>query len=125
MKREILSEAEMQELAQTTGHFKLNIPSSFENYQSGNGEGIWALVKTAELKEKVDNDTAGVFVAYAANTSFAYPDIVFGAEVRAEIRKGQRPVAIWEYLTNREEAAVRDKKVKQILIKKQRDEDSE
>jgi len=114
--RPSIPEAEVTALGETLKYFKLNIPASFEDYQSGNGEGIWAVVKTAELKKQVDDDSIEIFTAYAANSSFAYPDIQYGSAIKAEIRNDCRPVAVWEDLVNSKEALVRSVKVKDKLM---------
>jgi hypothetical protein len=85
-------------------HFKLNLPSTLKTYVSGNGEGIFAVVDSVLLKSKIDNDTADVFSAYAANDSVYYPHITCGTKILCEIRKGKRPVAVWAGLENKENA---------------------
>ena len=94
------------ELGETLGYFKLNLPSSMEDFQNNNGEGIWAVVKDSKLKAQLDNDeVVDHFVAFACNDSCYYPQIKCGSAIMASQRGGdKRPIAEWEFLTGSKDA---------------------
>ena len=96
-------------------YFKLNLPDTFENYQSGNGEGIWAVCNPKDRLALRADMKKGQFIAFACNDSFYYPGkIVIGSPILAEHRGENRPVACWDDLDDTKEAAVN----KMELLKK-------
>lgn len=116
MDKKKLTPEEMDALNKQVPYIKVNLPPTFEEYQSGNGEGIWALTESKEVYDKWDADEAkGQFVAYAANDSVYYPDLKCGCPVLCEFRGGNRPVAVWDNLHGTKEAATNQKKVMKKL----------
>ena len=111
-----MDEKRYEELIEAGKLFKLNLPSKFEDFQSGNGEGIWAVVDDPDLQQRLDDDEViEQFVAYAANNSVYYPNITVGTPVIARQRGGNtRPIAEWEFLVDSAEA---DKNRIEILKK--------
>jgi len=74
-------------------YIKVNLPLTEEDYQSGNGEGVWVIV---DNKTKADyyHDAYGPgFVGMLANDSFYYPGLCCGDSVEFEMRGDKRPVA--------------------------------
>lgn len=111
--REKLNEKAMETLRKTLQLFKVNLPDTFELYQSGNGEGIWACPADKETEDLWKNDTDGQQgVVYACNDSFYYPgEIVFGSRVLVEFRGENRPVAVWDDLHGTAEAEQNKEKI--------------
>lgn len=76
-----------------TEHIKVNFPLTEEDYQRGNGEGMWVLVDK-ETKKLHDVDiTGGQYVGILDNDSVYYPGLDHGAVVPFEMRGENRPVA--------------------------------
>ena len=79
-------------------HVKINLPDSRESYESGNGEGCWAIIEGAaatayEEDGRYDPETgAGLYKAILDNDSWYYPGLVHGTEVPIEMRGPSRPV---------------------------------
>ena len=63
---ERISEEEVTRLGNSIGYFKVNLPNTKEKYESGNGEGIWAVVKDQGTfnKQKRPSLTTRPFVFY-------------------------------------------------------------
>jgi len=104
MSIEKITEEMVSELGEKNGYFRVNLPSTFKTYQTGNGEGIWAVALTKELTDKIEKAEIKQFYAYAANDSIYYPELVCGSRILAETRGDNRAVAVWENLTNSNEA---------------------
>ena len=122
---EKISESRVALAGEAIGYFKLNLPSKFEDYQSGNGEGIWAVVLTKKEKVMVDDETnTEPFFAYAANDSCYYPELVCGSRIFAEPRGGNRPIAVWENLTGSKEAEKNAEDTLDKIIKHRSNHDS-
>ena len=101
MDPEEITEEKVAELGEANGYFKLNLPDTFEKYQSGNGEGIWAVALTKELTDKIDKGSVKQFNAYAANDPMYYPHLKCGSRILSETRgRDFRPVAVWDNLSN-------------------------
>lgn len=92
----------IEELVQNFGYIKVNLPSSIEDYKTGNGEGMWAVVASQEDFDIEQAEVEGTkFKVYLCNDSFYYPDdYPWGSEVIAESRGSEyRAVAVWEELS--------------------------
>lgn len=77
---------------------KVNVPASLENYNSGNGEGMWAL-GTQEFIDDYKNDVSGTrHIVKLMNKSVYYPELAHGAEVVVEMRGNNRPVVVYSQL---------------------------
>jgi hypothetical protein len=74
-------------------YIKVNLPSNISSYNSGNGEGCWAIPNTDEdaviLNEDKDKTTAKIILC---NDSVYFPPLVYGSVLQVEIRCGQRAV---------------------------------
>ena len=91
----------IDDLIKQFGHIKVNLPSNFESYQSGNGEGIWAVCasqKDADIYNTPSNGSQ--FEVCLANNSFYYPYLTYGSKVLVETQGDNRPVAVWDNLPN-------------------------
>lgn len=57
--------------------FKVNLPSNEKDYETANGEGIWAFACTYEDLDKVMDDSYhGRAFVVALNDSFYYPGLI-------------------------------------------------
>lgn len=110
--REKISGKKIEELGESVGYFKLNLPADMSNYISGNGEGIWAVCSSEDAENMASNKAQGQFLAWAANGSFYYPgEIEYGSVILAEFRGKMRPVAVWDDLQGTKEAAKNREKI--------------
>lgn len=101
----ICEEKKMKRLVKAYNYFKLNLPPSFDEYRSGNGEGIWAVAASAaDNKLARGNSEDKQFEAYLCNYSTYYPHMSFGTRVLCETRGEYRPVAVWDDLQNTKNA---------------------
>lgn len=74
-------------------YIKVNIPLTEEDYQTGNGEGVWVEVDEA-TREAYDKDITGSrYKGVLANDSLYYPGIGCGDVIEFEMRGDCRPVA--------------------------------
>lgn len=75
-------------------YIKVNFPRNEENFQSGNGEGMWVIVAD-DIAEKYANDETGITsFGVLDNDSVYYPELKAGTEVVFELRGTHRPVAL-------------------------------
>ena len=82
-------------------YFKVNLPANQDNYESGNGEGVWAYTD-AESYEKWKNDEQDAIIyVKILNDSIYYNGLRYGDLVPVELRGEYRPVAIYEELVNK------------------------
>lgn len=78
--------------------FKVNLPQTFDDYLSGNGEGMWACCSEKD-QAKIDEDVAeGIIFVKLLNDSIYYPELEYGTIIPVELRGECRPVAIWDEL---------------------------
>lgn len=70
---------------------KANLPPGAEEYQQGNGEGVWVLVDKA-TEALHDQDGTGTAAAFLANWPVTYPRMVWGDPVELELRGVKRAV---------------------------------
>ena len=80
-------------------YIKVNLPSNEASYQSGNGEGCWALVSSA-VKDIHDqeNEVGTIYTAILDNTSIYYPGLDAGMQIPIELRGHYRPVVPLSWL---------------------------
>lgn len=106
MHPEKINKEKVSELGRSLGHFQVNLPDKFESYQSGNGEGCWAVALNEEDREisKYEGPERRQFYAYLANESLYYPHLEYGSRVLAETRGENRCVAVWDGLVGSEDA---------------------
>jgi len=123
---EQLDEEQMTKFGEEFGFFKVNLPSTFEDYQRGNGEGMWAVALN-----KGDGETANYegpekkqFYAYMANDSTYYPNLVYGKRVLAETRGENRCVAVWDGLVGSEDAEKNKEEVFEKMNENRNKEDN-
>lgn len=110
--KEKLTMTELDVLAKKHKLVRLNLPDTIENYKSGNGEGIFAVIPEKEDQEKYDADHSdGQFFAYSCSDSFYYPNIHCGDLILAEFRGSKRPIAVWDNLTGTKEATANKEKI--------------
>lgn len=78
----------------------VNLPSSEEDYLSGNGEGVWVEVDDDTIRD-YDNDMRGYFYhGVLANDSLYYPGLSCGMTLPFEMRGVRRPVASYKWLSD-------------------------
>lgn len=71
---------------------KVNLPSSEEAYESGNGEGCWCIADS-KVSEAYNNDEEkGTYEVILDNDSVYYPGLMAGKKIPIEMRGEQRPV---------------------------------
>lgn len=71
----------------------VNLPSTLEDYESGNGEGCWALFSPADFADAYETEKAGGrYPVYLLNSSFYHPSLTWGTLIYVEMRGGYRPV---------------------------------
>lgn len=75
-----------------TEHIKINLPLTEQDYESGNGEGVWMLVDL-ETKKAYDQDFIGKrYIGILDNDSCYYPGLNVGELLPFEMRGEYRPV---------------------------------
>lgn len=112
MKRQQLTDAQVEELVKKHGHVKVNLPSTIQTFQQGNGEGIWAVPYDDEAAHLYDEGAPeGQARFVACNNSIYYPEITFGSVVLCNFRGDKRPIAVWDDLPRTKEAEGHRKKV--------------
>lgn len=86
-------EETIKNLVKEFDHIKVNIPDTISKFESGNGEGIWAVVCSADDMSKVvlKEGNAKVFIC---NDSVYWPKFVYGSEVEVDCSRPGRPVAL-------------------------------
>lgn len=81
--------------------FKINLPFTETEYESGNGEGVWAITDNASLEIINDIKSINDFVLVRIlNDSIYYNDLKFGDYIIVETRGEKRPVANYEILNS-------------------------
>lgn len=84
-----------------TCHIKVNFPATRDDWEHGNGEGMWVLVGN-EVKALYDSDfDGGTFYGTLDNDSWYYPGLSHGTEVPFDMRGECRPVADYDWLAER------------------------
>lgn len=85
-----------------TEHIQVNLPLTQQEYESGNGEGVWVLVD-ADTKHAYDLDAVGTgYSGILDNDSIYYPDLSHGTLIPFEMRGAFRPVVDFpEFLSKR------------------------
>jgi hypothetical protein len=79
---------------------KINLPKTKEEYETGNGEGVWAIVND-ECKKAYDADEYGTqYIGILDNDSILYPHMIHGDGVIIEMRGTHKPVVPYDYLNN-------------------------
>ena len=77
---------------------KANLPTTPEEYKTGNGEGCFFIVDD-RTKEAYDNDEeSGTYIGILDNDSFYYPGLRHGRRLPLEMRGANRPVVPLEAL---------------------------
>ena len=75
-----------------TEHIKINLPLTEQDYEGGNGEGVWVLVDP-ETKRAYDEDDSGEgYIGILDNDSYYYPGLYAGELIPFEMRGECRPV---------------------------------
>jgi hypothetical protein len=74
--------------------FKINLPSDYEGYLSGNGEGCFAKGLTEEDSSKAQNNLSlkETFNVILCNDSIYLPPLKDGAIIQCETRGNERPI---------------------------------
>ena len=102
---ERISEEEVTRLGNSIGYFKVNLPSTKEDYESGSGEGVWAVVKDQETyNELKSNKDTGTFHVYIANDSVYYPHLTCGSRVLVKHGGKKRHIAVFSKLSGTQHA---------------------
>lgn len=79
-------------------HIKINLPTSWEGYENGYGEGCWALCDN-EVKKAYDTNEDGTsYECLLDNDSDEYPYLFHGTTVPIEMRGRNRPVVPYNWL---------------------------
>lgn len=81
-------------------YIKVNMPETFEDYISGNGEGVWALVDAACKKAHDSDSSEGTYIGIICNNSIYYPRMRYGMAVVIEMRGSNRPVVPYSFLND-------------------------
>lgn len=81
--------------------FKVNLPSSKENYVSGNGEGVWACTDLISYKKYQEDKNEGIIYVKILNDSVYYNGLNCEDLIPVELRGEKRPVAIYEELLSK------------------------
>lgn len=90
--------ADIKEATEIKDMFKVNLPSTYENYINGNGEGVWAC-GDEKTKLAYDNDVSGgIYFVMILNDSGYYPDLTNKTIIPVEMRGEKRPTAIFDEL---------------------------
>lgn len=77
---------------------RMNLPNTLEEFQSGNGEGVFVWVDE-ETKADYDRDaTGGSYIGVLDNYSYVYSGLMPGMLIRFEMRGENRPVADWNFI---------------------------
>jgi hypothetical protein len=92
--------------------FKLNLPSSRENFESGNGEGVWACTDNPTLERLNKDGTGGIYFARVLNDSVYYPTLKCDTIVAMEMRGDKRPVALYDELIEKFGKSKRDEVIR-------------
>ena len=79
--------------------FKISLPSSEEDFEKAEGEGIWACT-TEEGMKAWDEDLEGEYFVRLLNNSTYYPTLSLDTVIPVEFRKRLRPVAYYEDLVH-------------------------
>lgn len=95
--------------------FKVNLPSNGEDFENGNGEGVWACA-TEETFQAWDNNEEGIHFVKILNDSMYYPNLSCDTVIPVELRKDARPVALLEELHHHYGDSKRDEVI-QFLAK--------
>lgn len=81
--------------------FKVNLPFTESEYETGNGEGVWAITNNASLEIINDTKSINEFVLVRIlNDSIYYNNLSFGDYIIVETRGEKRPVANYEILNS-------------------------
>lgn len=84
---------------ETMNHIKVNLPSTEQDYISGNGEGVFVIVSD-EVKAAHDSDENGSsYTGILDNDSLYYIGLDHGTTVPFEMRGEFRPVVPFSWLT--------------------------
>lgn len=74
-------------------YIKVNLPLTEQEYQNGNGEGVWVKVDE-ETRRAYEMDAVGSgYSGMLANDSIYYPGLMCGTIITFEMRGSCRPVA--------------------------------
>jgi hypothetical protein len=121
----VCEKIKMGRLIKNYKYFKLNLPSTIDEYRFGNGEGVWAVAASASDNKLARDDSVNKqFEAYLCNDSVYYPHMPFGSRVLGETRGGCRPVAVWDDLQDTKNApACRMSILNKIIKRKRRNSD--
>lgn len=105
-----VTESEARELTFANKIFKVNLPSSDENFITGNGEGIWACATNESDYEKAtsDNSKGELIIVKILNEPIYYDKLHIFDYVVAETRGENRAVAIYSELTSKYGKSRRD-----------------
>ena len=79
-------------------YIKANLPATEEEYQAGNGEGVFVLVDERTKKAHDTNATGGSYEGVLDNDSFTYKGLEHGAKIPLEMRGEYRPVIPLKWL---------------------------
>lgn len=76
---------------------QVNLPSTAEDFENGNGEGMFACA-TEETYQEWDSNGEGIHFVKLLNDSVYYPGLSWGTIIPVELRGKDRPVALLEEL---------------------------
>lgn len=79
---------------------KVNLPRKYDDFVSGNGEGVWVEVDCSVLDSYNQNLFGGSYKGQLQNDSVYYPSLKCGSTIKFELRGEGRPVADIQYLSN-------------------------
>ena len=79
-------------------YVKVNLPGDRDSYESGNGEGVWAVVDEETCRAYDAEADGGSYRGILANDSIYYPGLNCGTEISFEMRGEMRPVVDIDWL---------------------------
>ncbi len=85
-------------MTEYTEHIKANLPASADEYESGNGEGVWLLVTKAAKAAHDADETGKKYEGVLDNDSWNDPDLIHGTVLPFELRGTSRPVVPFDWL---------------------------
>jgi len=92
-------EKQIKKLVDKFGYIKVNLPENGKGYNSGNGEGVWAVACTKEDNKvsisEFTTDYKKEFYVFICNSSLYHPKLEWGSKVRCENRGSNRAVAVF------------------------------
>lgn len=96
-------------------HIKVNIPHTEEEYQHGDGEGVWVIVDAETKKDHDEDIVGGVYYGILDDFCGNYPALSPCDVIFFTMRGPERPVAIFDTLPGRMHTSARKKELLQQI----------